>query len=160
MTHPTHRGTGMASSDWDLHKVQDSVAEPCDVSEFQVRGGLDALKQVLGPSDGDRGEQDLLMLPPGSSLRSATNAATSPSMTVAFQFVSRRVVDATYLGMPFIRSMKSFGTPESPPVIVGYAADSPSFVTRPSGSASVQTTNAWHSRCALIVQIRECPLPG
>ena len=54
VTHPTHRGTGMASSGWAIQEVQDAVAEPCDVSEFQGRGGVDALKRVLGPSDGDR----------------------------------------------------------------------------------------------------------
>jgi hypothetical protein len=43
---------------------------------------------------------------PGCSFRSATAAAAaaSPSRTVAFQVVSSRVVDATYLGRALMRS--------------------------------------------------------
>jgi hypothetical protein len=44
------------------------------------------------------------MLPPGWSLRSATKSATSPGMTVAFQVASVKVLDATNLGIEFIRS--------------------------------------------------------
>ena len=44
------------------------------------------------------------MDPPGWRLRSATNSATSPGMTLAFQLASVNVLDATYLAMEFIRS--------------------------------------------------------
>ena len=48
---------------------------------------------------------------PGCRFRSATKAATSPSMTVAFQVACRSVVDATNFGIWFIRSTNPRGAP-------------------------------------------------
>jgi hypothetical protein len=50
-------------------------------------------------------------------------------MRVAFQVVSVRVRDATYLGMAFIMSAKSPSRPD-------HASANPSYVTRPSNMAS------------------------
>jgi len=51
----------------------------------------------------------------------ATAAGTSPSSSVAFHFVSVRVVDATYLPIPFIRSAKPCSS-----LATGHAAAKPS----------------------------------
>jgi hypothetical protein len=48
----------------------------------------------------------LTMLPPGWHLGSATNPAMSPLSTVAFQVASRSVLEATSLGIEFIRCTK------------------------------------------------------
>lgn len=49
------------------------------------------------------------MFPPGWRLRPATNSATSAGMMVAFHAASFSVLDATNLGIEFIRSTKGSG---------------------------------------------------
>src|ERR1051325_11934939 len=77
---------------------------------------------------------------PGCARSFLISSTTLPSMTVVFVHVgSLSVVETTYFLMLFIRS------PNSPvSCIVGHAAAKPSYVMRPSSSASVAA-----SSCAL-----------
>src|SRR4029450_12544134 len=71
---------------------------------------------------------------PGSCFSLRTASATSPSTSVAFHSSgSTKVVEATYFGREFIL------TAHSPSVssIEGHAAAKPSYVARPSKSASL-----------------------
>src|SRR3954447_7126316 len=70
------------------------------------------------------------MSPPGCSLSFETSAATSPLMAVElFHSGSSSVEETTYLGMLLNLSANS-------PSLDGQASANPSYVTRPSNSAS------------------------
>jgi hypothetical protein len=84
--------------------------------------------------------------PPSACLSFATSAATSPPSTVVFSHSgSRSVVEATNFGIAFILSANS-------PERCGQAAEKPSYVTRPSSSASAsRTSSSLYASCSLLM---------
>jgi hypothetical protein len=111
---------------WGVGEYYNSVAESRDVDEIQCGSIFDRLEHVLAPSDGDRCQQKVELVDQAVLHQCGIEWAISVFDDVAPRLllqvghtVSRRVVDATYLGIVFIRSMRWLGAPESSPVMVG-----------------------------------------